>query len=93
MHALLHDRIASTPKPGLVVDLGNFAGYEDLSAALEDLKMDAAHRNDFSRVAVVGSREWMELGTELVKFLTSADMRWFDIGGADEALEWVREGR
>lgn len=92
MHALLHERLADRPWPGLVVDLRDFAGYESLSAALEDVKMDLAHRNDFSRTAVIGNRTWMEWGTKLVKVLTSADMRWFEVGDADRAVEWARGG-
>ena len=54
MHALLHQRLQETSKPGLVLDLTRFEGYEGPSALLEDLKIDTAHRNDFRRVAVVG---------------------------------------
>lgn len=92
IHALLHERLCARPRPGLVVDLRDFAGYESLSAVLEDVKMDWAHRNDFSRVAVIGNRAWIEWGTRLVRLLTSADMRWFNVGDAKRAVEWAREG-
>ena len=93
MHALLHDRLAARAKPGLVVHLDDFEGYVDAAAMLEDFKMDASHRNDFSRIAVVGKRKWMEWGTRLAGLLTSGEMRWFDVGNADEAVEWARTGR
>ena len=54
MHALLHQRLQEPSKPGLVLDLTRFEGYDGPSALLEDLKIDTAHRNDFRRVAVVG---------------------------------------
>ena len=47
MHALLHERLQETSKPGLVLDLTRFEGYDGPSALLEDLKIDTAHRNDF----------------------------------------------
>ena len=92
IHALLHERLAARPRPELVVDLRDFVGYESLPAVLEDVKMDMAHRNDFSRIAVTGNRAWMEWGSKLVKVLTSADMQWFDVGDADRAVEWARRG-
>ncbi|GGL58557.1 STAS/SEC14 domain-containing protein [Wenxinia marina] len=90
MHALLHERLALVDKPGLVVDLTGFDGYEDLSALREDMQMDTAHRNDFSRIAVVGDRKWMEWGTSLANALARSEMQWFDAGEAEAAKEWAR---
>ncbi|TFL19459.1 STAS/SEC14 domain-containing protein [Jannaschia formosa] len=91
MHALLHERLASADKPGMVVDLTGFQGYEGLSALREDMQMDTAHRNDFSRIAVVGDSKWMEWGTSLANAVTRAEMRWFDAGEAEAAKEWARQ--
>jgi len=93
MHALLHDRLAAKARPGLLVHLEGFKGYEGAAAMLEDLKMDISHRNDFNRIAVVGERKWMEWGTRLAQFLTSGEMRWFNVEDADQAAEWARAGR
>lgn len=92
MHALLHERLEAVEQPGLVVDLTGFEGYEGLTALREDLKMDIAHRNDFSRIAVIGDAKWMEWGTTLAAALTRAEMRWFEASKADEAAEWARHG-
>lgn len=91
MHELLHERLASANRPGLVVDLTGFDGYEGLAALREDLKIDNAHRNDFSRVAVIGDRKWMEWGASLAGSLTSTELRWFDSGEAEAAKEWTRQ--
>lgn len=77
MHALLHQRLQETSKPGLVLDLTRFEGYEGPSALLEDLKIDTAHRNDFRRVAVVGEGALMEWGTKFADVLTKAELRQF----------------
>ncbi len=73
MHALLHERLQETSKPGLVLDLTRFEGYDGPSALLEDLKIDTAHRNDFRRVAVVGEGALLEWGTRFADVLTTAD--------------------
>ena len=91
MHELLHERLASADCSGLVVDLTGFDGYQGLSALREDLKMDTAHRNDFSRIAVIGDRKWMEWGTSLASALTRAEMQWFDSGEAEAAKAWARQ--
>lgn len=90
MHALLHERLATAEKPGLVVDLTKFDGYSGLAALWEDVKIDTSHRNDFSRIAVIGDRTWMEWGTMLASTLTRSEMHWFDIGDFGAAVEWVR---
>jgi hypothetical protein len=91
MHTLLHERLAASDKPGLVVDLSEFEGYEGFATLRKDLKMDAAHRNDFHRIAVVGDRKWMEWGTALIDALSRAEMRWFD-AGESAAADWARHG-
>ena len=89
IHITLHKRLAKAHEPGLVIDLTDFEGYKGLSAIHEDLKMDIAHRSDFDRIAVVGDRKWIELGTSLVSALTSAEMRWFDTCDRDSAVQWA----
>lgn len=90
MHVLLHERLDTAEKPGLVVDLTKFDGYTGAAAMREDLRMDTAHRNDFSRIAVVGDKMWMEWGTMLASALTRSEMRWFDSGDRDTAVDWAR---
>ncbi|MDT0684049.1 STAS/SEC14 domain-containing protein [Roseicyclus sp. F158] len=90
MHGLLHERLERPGKPGFVLDLTDFDGYDGPSAMLEDLKIDTAHANDFSRVAIVGEGVLMEWGAKLADALTQAEMRNFDPAQMDAAIEWVR---
>lgn len=92
MHELLHERLAVNPKTGLLIHMKNFTGYENLPAVAEDLKVDVSHRNDFSRIAVVGDRKWMKWGTVLAQSLTSAELRWFDTEEIGQATIWARGG-
>lgn len=92
MHALLHERLQETSKPGLVLNLTRFEGYEGATALLEDLKIDIGHRNDFGRVAVVGEGALMEWGSRFADVLTKVELRQFDPEEMDAAVAWVREG-
>lgn len=92
MHALLHERLEAGARPGLVVDLTGFEGYEGFAALREDVKMEAVHRNDFDRIAVIGERRWMEWGTALAGALTRAEIRWFDAAEAGRAADWAAGG-
>ena len=49
LRALLHERLATANRPGLVVELTGFDGYDGLAALREDLKMDAAHLRGLTR--------------------------------------------
>lgn len=51
-------------------------------------KTDTSHRNDFSRIAVVGERKWMASGTNLAQFFYVREMRWFEI----EMQTWQPSG-
>jgi len=90
MHALLHERLGGADRPGLVLDLTGFEGYDGPAAMLEDLKIDTAHALDFSRIAVIGESTWMERGTNLAGVLTRAEMRCFDPAEIDTASSWAR---
>ena len=90
MHALLHARLATADRPGLVVDLTGFEGYEGIGALSEDLKMDTVHRSDLCRIAVVGEEKWIGWGTKFADALTKSEMRWFDANEANAAVSWAR---
>ncbi|WMS45193.1 STAS/SEC14 domain-containing protein (plasmid) [Acuticoccus sp. MNP-M23] len=92
IHALLNERLAATSEPGLVVDLTRFTGYSDLGVFVADSRMNLAHRNDFSRIAIIGQQRWTELGTALASLLTRAEMRWFDTNRVDLGADWARRG-
>ncbi|ORE91794.1 hypothetical protein ATO13_19420 [Stappia sp. 22II-S9-Z10] len=38
----------------------------------------------------MGDQKWMELGVAVASFLTRAEMRWFDAGEAEQAVDWAR---
>ncbi|MFZ0727184.1 MAG: STAS/SEC14 domain-containing protein [Desulfobacterales bacterium] len=74
----------------LVVELLDFEGWT-AGALWEDTKFAAGHSNDIDRLAVVGDMRWETGITVFVKPFTSAEVRYFDLKGLDEAQQWVRE--
>jgi hypothetical protein len=74
----------------LYFELRHFKGWE-LAAAWEDLKFDFRHRNDFSKVAIVGDKQWEKWLTNLTKPFTKAAVRYFDVHEKDAAKQWIEE--
>lgn len=70
-------------------EMENFDGWE-LKAFWEDIKFDAKHANDFEKVAMVGENQWQEWMTDLMKPLTSAEVRYFDLSQKEEAAQWIK---
>ena len=58
-------------------------------AAWEELAFQLRHRNDVTRVAVVGERRWIAWAATLSGLLTSTEVRHFDAGEGVEARTWV----
>ena len=70
-------------------EMENFDGWE-LKAFWEDVKFDAKHASDFEKVAMVGENQWQEWMTDLMKPLTSAEVRYFDLSQKEEAVQWIK---
>ncbi|MEA3417825.1 MAG: STAS/SEC14 domain-containing protein [Campylobacterota bacterium] len=70
----------------LLVDMRGFKGWE-LSAAWDDMKFGVKHRNDFTRMAIVGDKKWEEVSIGMMKHLTKGKMKFFK--ERDKALSWL----
>lgn len=70
-------------------EMENFDGWE-LKAFWEDVKFDTEHASDFEKVAMVGENHWQEWMTDLMKPLTSAKVRYFDLSQKEEAVQWIK---
>lgn len=69
----------------------DFHGWDSLSAAWEDLKMDAYFNEYVERLAVVGNAEWERWMTRLSKPLAEGELRYFDRTRLDDAWAWLRD--
>ena len=91
IHAWLDRELeAATYKPALVIFMDAFEGYESATAMWADMKVDARHANDFSRVAMVADRKWIEWWTKTADLVLGADLKWFDTNERDAAVTWAR---
>ena len=91
MHTWLHRELeAAEDKPALVIFMGAFKGYESAGAIWADMKVDARHANDFSRVAMISDRKWIEWGTKTANLVMGTELKWFDTDDREAAVTWAR---
>ncbi len=72
----------------LLIDLRDMLSFS-LDVAWEEIKFSRQHANDFDRVAVLTSNEWIAWSTWINRLFVNADIQLFDDMG--EAENWVRE--
>lgn len=70
------------------VDILDLDGWE-WRAAWDDFAFGINHWKDFSKMAIVGDKRWIELSALIASKITKADVRFFDRSCAAEALIWV----
>lgn len=72
----------------LLIDLRDMLSFS-LDVAWEELKFSREHANDFDRVAILTSNEWIAWSAWINRIFVDAEIRLFDdIEGADA---WLRE--
>lgn len=72
----------------LLFDLREMADFT-VDMALEEIRFSRAHKNDFSRIAVVTDSQWVTWSAWLSQVVVSADLRVFHEEA--EAREWLGE--
>jgi hypothetical protein len=72
----------------LLIDLRDMLSFS-LDVAWEEVKFSRQHANDFDRVAVLTSNEWIAWSTWINRLFVNADIQLFD--EVEEAENWVRE--
>jgi len=73
-----------------LLELENFEGLTP-DALWEEVKFDAQHLNDVEKIAVVGKKDWMDWGTQLMKPFTSGETRFFPYEEREAARTWIRK--
>ena len=66
-----------------------FQGWE-LGALWDDAKFGLRHRNDFSKVAVVGGARWVEWGVKLFAPLMEGEVKTFPADQLPQAVDWIK---
>ncbi|MFH1603003.1 MAG: STAS/SEC14 domain-containing protein [Pseudomonadota bacterium] len=86
------DMVRETLVPGgrvsLMIDLRQMAGFT-LDVAWEDIKFTRSHPNDFDKIAVVTTSQWVIWSAWLSQMFIDADLQVFDDG--EEAGGWLEQ--
>lgn len=72
----------------LLIDLRDMLSFS-LDVAWEEIKFSREHANDFDRVAILTSNEWIAWSTWVNRLFVNADIQLFD--DLSEAEAWVQE--
>jgi hypothetical protein len=67
----------------------NFQGWE-LGALWDDAKFGLRHRNDFSKVAVVGGARWIEWGVKVFSPFMGGEVKTFPPDELSQAIDWIK---
>lgn len=73
----------------LLIDMTKFTGWEFL-AAWDDLKFGLKHRNDFTKMAVVGDKNWQDVSVQMMSHLMKGKTKHFK--KRTKALSWILQG-
>ncbi|MFP5418701.1 MAG: STAS/SEC14 domain-containing protein [Gammaproteobacteria bacterium] len=73
----------------VLFDLRDMLSYS-VDVAWEELKFSREHKNDFDRVAILTSDQWVAWSMWINRFFMSADIQLFD--DLDAAQAWVAAG-
>ncbi len=66
-----------------------FKGWE-MAAAWDDLTFWLKHKNDFSKLAVVGGSKWIEVGTKISAHIMGGQVKVFPEEELQKAWEWIK---
>lgn len=74
----------------VLILMDNFRGWESISAALKDLKIDMQANQYIDRIAMVGQTEWEEWLAWFSKAFVRGELKYFERDQLDEAWAWAR---
>ena len=73
----------------MLVDLSELEGWEP-RAAWDDFRFGLNHRNDFRKLAIVGSARWQKFAAKLSGWMLSGETQYFE--DHMSALTWLESG-
>ena len=76
------------PKVKVLLDASELEGWE-LRAAWDDFKLGLKHGNEFSKIAIVGHKQWQEVVSKVASWFMTGEVKYFE--SADNAVEWLQE--
>ncbi len=76
-------------KVRVLFNMENFHGWS-AGGLWEDIKFDMKHFSDIERLAIVGDKAWEHGMAVFCRPFTTAKIRYFDKGDADNADAWIQ---
>lgn len=77
-------------KARLLLDMGDeFHGWEP-AAMWDDARFGLQHRNDFTKMGVIGGPKWVEWALKIGSLVIDGEIRSFAPEEREQALEWVK---
>lgn len=73
----------------LLIFSEDFKGWE-LGALWEDAKVGLHHRNDFSKIAVVTDKKWLDWTAQLGAIIMNGQLKTFDPKEIENAFQWIQ---
>ncbi|MGA9588634.1 MAG: STAS/SEC14 domain-containing protein [Salegentibacter sp.] len=70
-------------------EMKNFHGWTP-SAMWEDAKLDFEHKDNFEKIAMVGSEKWEDWLSQLMKPFTKAEIKFFKLEEKELAKAWIK---
>jgi len=80
------DELKQFDHVNLIFDLSNMTGFS-LDAALEEVRFNKAHANDYRKIAVVTESQWLAWVSWFAMAFVTAEVRQFD--DVDSANAWL----
>lgn len=75
-----------SPQVNVFLDASELDGWE-LRAAWDDYKFGMKHKKDFSKIAIVGNKKWLEITAKIGSWFMSGEIKFFE--SSDDAMQWL----
>lgn len=86
----IENLIRQRVKISILLTMHDFQGWT-AGAFWEDIKWEAKHFNDITRLAIVGEQDWHKWMTTFCNAFTTAEVRYFTFAQLDAAYEWLNQ--
>lgn len=75
---------------GVMIYAESFPGWEDFGALISHFKFVKNNVGDIGKVAAVTDSQFLSVMPKIIDHFISADVRHFEFGDREAALEWLR---
>ncbi len=91
LEAMIKHVIAQYGEVRLYFEMEQFSGWEP-GSFLENAFFEVVHAHQFSKVAMVGEKNWQAWLARLMNVVKRGEVRYFDLDQRVQALEWIQYG-